>query len=254
MDDHRQGWSGLPAGGPARGNGIVLRTWCQQDGRLEGRQGGERFITLLAARTPWRAAASPLSRPRSTPAKRAAGWRSRPAPLDVPGLLDHLLEVSLPKDSGLAGLIFLPTARRTAPPPCSGRPPTGGRPCASGCWTCPNRWWRASGWSGGPPATASRSNCTRILSPQRPTARTTPPPRCCVREVGTHGDACGWALYGYALVDLQAGKRLPTPKGLAGGLNRQGGCGRDLRYPVAAFAPDNRLLVRDGNTLTWWQS
>ncbi|GAA5513914.1 hypothetical protein Dcar01_02663 [Deinococcus carri] len=67
------------------------------------------------------------------------------------------------------------------------------------------------------------------------------------------GDACGWALYGYTLADLQTGKRLPTPDALAQGFNRQGGCGRDLPSPDAAFAPDDRLLVRDGNTLTWWQ-
>lgn len=68
------------------------------------------------------------------------------------------------------------------------------------------------------------------------------------------GDACGWALYGYTLADLQTGKRLPTPDALARGFNRQGGCGRDLPSPDAAFAPDDRLLVRDGNTLTWWQA
>lgn len=67
------------------------------------------------------------------------------------------------------------------------------------------------------------------------------------------GDGCGWALYGYALADLQTGKRLPTPEGLAGGLNRQGGCGQDRPYPIAAFAPDGRLLVRDGNALRWWK-
>lgn len=67
------------------------------------------------------------------------------------------------------------------------------------------------------------------------------------------GDGCGWALYGYTLANLEAGQRLPTPQGLASGFNRQGGCGRDLPFPDAAFAPDGRLLVRDGNTLTWWR-
>lgn len=66
------------------------------------------------------------------------------------------------------------------------------------------------------------------------------------------GDACAWALYGYTLADLQTGKRLPTAPGLARGFARQGGCGRDLPFPEAAFAPDGRLLVRNGNTLTWW--
>ncbi|GAA5534162.1 hypothetical protein [Deinococcus aluminii] len=72
-----------------------------------------------------------------------------------------------------------------------------------------------------------------------------------LREGG--GDGCGWALYGYTLADLHTGKRLPTPDALARGFNRQGGCGRDLPSPDAAFAPDGRLLVRDGNRLTWWQ-
>ncbi|WP_104992143.1 hypothetical protein [Deinococcus sp. NW-56] len=67
------------------------------------------------------------------------------------------------------------------------------------------------------------------------------------------GDACGWALYGYALADLSRGRRLAAPASLAGGFNRLGGCGRDLPFPDAAFAPDGRLLVRDGNTLTWWR-
>lgn len=67
------------------------------------------------------------------------------------------------------------------------------------------------------------------------------------------GDGCGWALYGYTLANLETGQRLPAPQGLAGGFNRQGGCGRDVPFPDAAFAPDGRLLVRNGNTLTWWQ-
>ncbi|EYB66918.1 hypothetical protein DEIPH_ctg064orf0095 [Deinococcus phoenicis] len=66
------------------------------------------------------------------------------------------------------------------------------------------------------------------------------------------GDGCGWGLYGYALADLQTGRRLPTPPQLASGYQREGGCGFNVPFLQAAFAPDAKLLIRDGNRLDWW--
>ncbi|PTA69264.1 hypothetical protein [Deinococcus arcticus] len=74
--------------------------------------------------------------------------------------------------------------------------------------------------------------------------------RALLRE--STGDGCGWGQYGFALADLFMGRRLPTPAGLATGFNRMGGCGFNVPFPQAAFAPDGRLLVQDGNRLDWW--
>ena len=67
------------------------------------------------------------------------------------------------------------------------------------------------------------------------------------------GDGCGWDLYGFRLADLSVAKVLPTPKALAQGYQRFGGCGYNVPFVKASFAPDNSLLLQDGNHLDWWQ-
>ncbi|WP_339097771.1 hypothetical protein ACINK0_15010 [Deinococcus sp. VB343] len=67
------------------------------------------------------------------------------------------------------------------------------------------------------------------------------------------GDACGWGLYGFRLSDLSTGRVLPTPKALGQGYQRFGGCGYNVPFVKASFAPDNSLLLQDGNRLDWWQ-
>lgn len=67
------------------------------------------------------------------------------------------------------------------------------------------------------------------------------------------GDGCGWGLYGLRLADLSAAKVLPTPKALAQGYQRFGGCGYNVPFVEASFASDNSLLLQDGNRLDWWQ-
>ncbi|MVN87425.1 hypothetical protein GO986_11665 [Deinococcus sp. HMF7620] len=66
------------------------------------------------------------------------------------------------------------------------------------------------------------------------------------------GDGCGWGLLGYRLADVQTGRLLPTPARLAQGYNRTGGCGFNVPFLRAAFAPDGHLLIQDGNRLDWW--
>ncbi|GHG03828.1 hypothetical protein GCM10017783_15440 [Deinococcus piscis] len=66
------------------------------------------------------------------------------------------------------------------------------------------------------------------------------------------GDGCGGFLYGYRLADLAAGHTLNTPAQLSGGYARLMGCGHFAPRPEADFAPDGRLLIRDGNRLDWW--
>ncbi|WP_261664633.1 WD40 repeat domain-containing protein [Deinococcus sp. Marseille-Q6407] len=66
------------------------------------------------------------------------------------------------------------------------------------------------------------------------------------------GDGCGAQLYGYRLADLTAGRTLNTPARLGQGYARLMGCGHYAPQPEADFAPDGRLLIRDGNRLDWW--
>lgn len=66
------------------------------------------------------------------------------------------------------------------------------------------------------------------------------------------GDGCGASLYGYQLANLAAGRLLDTPARLNSGYARLMGCGVYNPWPKAAFAPDGRLLIRDGNRLDWW--
>lgn len=74
--------------------------------------------------------------------------------------------------------------------------------------------------------------------------------RALLNEVS--GDGCGGQLYGYALGDLQTGRGLSLPPELRRGYARFMGCGFYAPRPEAAFAPDGRLLIRDGNRLDWW--
>lgn len=67
------------------------------------------------------------------------------------------------------------------------------------------------------------------------------------------GDACGWGMHGFRLADLSTGRVLPTPKALGQGYQRFGGCGYNVPFVKASFAPDNSLLLQDGNRLDWWQ-
>ncbi|ADY26970.1 hypothetical protein Deipr_1838 [Deinococcus proteolyticus MRP] len=66
------------------------------------------------------------------------------------------------------------------------------------------------------------------------------------------GDGCGASLYGYKLADLASGRTLNTPAQLGSGYARLMGCGHFAPRPEADFAPDGRLLIRDGNRLDWW--
>ena len=66
------------------------------------------------------------------------------------------------------------------------------------------------------------------------------------------GDGCGGFLYGFQLADLSAGRLLDTPARLSSGYARLMGCGHYAPWPEADFAPDGRLLIRDGNRLDWW--
>lgn len=66
------------------------------------------------------------------------------------------------------------------------------------------------------------------------------------------GDGCGGVIYGYKLADLAAGRILPTPAQLRDGYDRFIGCGVYNFRPEAAFAPDGRLLIQDGNRLDWY--
>lgn len=68
------------------------------------------------------------------------------------------------------------------------------------------------------------------------------------------GDGCGGAFYGLRLADLEARREVKLPAALTSGLTRFFGCGQPVPIPTAAFTPDGKgLLVRDGNTLTWWR-
>ena len=71
---------------------------------------------------------------------------------------------------------------------------------------------------------------------------------------GVSGDGCGGAFHGLRLADLATRREVPLPDALTTGLTRFFGCGQPVPRPTAAFTTDGQgLLVRDGNTLTWWR-